>query len=450
MHKAAMRVWTLLGTTWLLACRTPGEPAAPPESEPAATATLSPSSTATRASDLLRARKNVADLDRDYGAGLVCLLDSANPYDRKLALERFIAVPDLLPSTAPVRARLLELLEDDTAVYSDRCVEVLGEADTSPTGLAHGEGAIYAHAQCTYGEPETIGKLVLNAMKREDLLRALPAEILARATARPSSVPALAPLLQRTANLQSTTPPILEAAAAAPTAEVQAALLTLSRSLRYDAIANLDPLAGLMRSPSLLVRRRAAAAVLHFSRDGHALHGPAIEIVTAALADDSTDDVLADVATPAAEALAPQIFARYLRDPQRSAALEALAATRAVVPAAVPVLIRELTRRDGHLGEPALQVLAAFGTAAKPARAAVIAHAHAQPRHLALACRALAAMDIAIDGASLAALARVYHDRCDGVGEMPEFSLAGDEECGLASEALEALAVASMRARLGR
>jgi hypothetical protein len=59
-------------------------------------------------------------------------------------------------------------------------------------------------------------------------------------------------------------------------------------------------------------------------------------------------------------------------------------------------------------------------------------------------------MGLSLDGRDLAALARIYVERCHDAGAMPEYSISHDEECGLASDALEALAVASMRAQLER
>ena len=387
-----------------------------------------------------RAARAVAAVDQSYGETLLVSLRSASSDERRVALERFVRFPDLLPRRPEAFAAVAAFLDDETAWHSKRCNQAF-------EGSYLADGIRFEQAECMRGETTPYatlaGALLWTAGNGTPERPMADAALVAHVLDKPASADAAARWLaaHRFA---------FETLASASTDVQRLGLLRLtldgSGDPAEDARVGLAPVLALLESGTVDVRVRAALVILHhpWLDAGGRAQASALALLGGALDDDRNPAVERDLSRWAdhAQPLAEKMLARFTRR-RTAAALHALTHVQPP-PDALGPLVAAL--RDPRLGEDVhaecLRVLWFAGDSAAPAKAAVLDDVQRTPAHAGAAASLLARAGVEVTAPEFDALAAAYARTCS-VGRGPvRFRLPeNDATCAVDRESMVRLAL---------
>jgi hypothetical protein len=406
-----------------------------------------------RAEDLKEyeaAERHIGWRDARYGLELLPLLRSPNLYTRNMALQRYDALPDVVPPSA--LPDLLRLLEDDAIVHSGRCVSALAVGFTTAEGINEEQGECRAHA---FKEKPSNAKLAAKVLR--SMLYTLTEEaarlMVVRVFEAPHSAPSFAPLLRGDGHVDCA---ILAKALdrPGPPAAIEGMLgilLQMGNSCLTDRRARL---AHWVSSGAPRVATRAAMAVLRLGSDGPkdpALRSAALALLEKALRDPGRYDVIEDLVL--SEGSFPELVRPLIARMGRKGVYHKDVIVKALgrtgdVPRDVVALFGRLLADDemSYLHEDVLRAIRSLGSDSRSLKGAILRHAAVvskDPEHakLDLILGALNGMEVTLATGELRLLERIYRRGCaEEVVSFGYHSTGLGNWCSDAEEALERIA----------
>jgi hypothetical protein len=378
-----------------------------------------------------------------YGRALRASLESDNPYERRVALERLaanreIVGPDWLPA-------LVRRLDENQPLFDEECARIVARLDKSYGG--QGEELEYAHCNVKGGTSN--GALAARLLPGGEWA----AEVVRHVMAAPGTAEAVLASLGTMSG-----GPGMEAAralAAAKNPAVEAALLRLviAGNCVHQGPEILAPIAQRFAAASPAVRNLAPPAYLRLSdcvAEDERYAEPrsrAVAALASRVADAKDMGILDELALvgPAAHPLVPGLLARMKSAPrQLGPVLAVLGAIGRPARAASSTLVA-LLRDQGHEAwrGPILQAMARIGAAPSGAKEAALAALATDPDLLAEVAALLASSYARLTPQEFGLLDRPYRKQCARAGSIFMFNLGRDEDCAKIASSLSQLARAA-------
>jgi hypothetical protein len=386
-----------------------------------------------------KARESLSPALADYRRALVSALGSANPYERRLAMERLAMIPDQLDLDAA--AALVPRLAEGEKLYSEECAR-------SIESLSHrygGQGQEVEYARCQYQGGTSNGTLAGKLLRRPLVQPPMASQVLEVIAAFVREHPTSAETVL--VSLDSAADAVGSAAAAevpkASDTAGRAALLRLAIAGHCGSVsvpANLEPVIASMRSNERRVRDYAALAFLRLgvctAKVDNTLEPhrqAAVSLVEARLNDAKDTAVVTEVAWlgAAATVFVPALLRRLdLTPPQSRDIIVALGRAGIGAAPAVPALTNILrNRKASHLHEATLVALGRIGAVAAPAKGTIIELVTRDTHLSAEGLQALANMFVRLSPDEFSRLNKLYQEQCKNADSVPFFSFSRDDRC---------------------
>ena len=399
-----------------------------------------------------QALERLAPADAAYRRALVAGLRSDNPYERQLALERLSAAPWLID--VDTRLAFVSLLSETEKLYSEPCASLID----NDRGPVRGQGIDLEIARCEYqggtSNGSRAGKLLYWALQSSMTREKIPEAIASFVREHPSTVEAVIASLGDGAK-HAAWAGLLELPKAAD-GPSHAALLRFTiiqpcgGSLSDETVR---PVVEQMRAADARVTHYASLVLLRLETCDQKVKGlephtqAASAAVAARLGDLKDKTIVGEVAWLGAAAgpFVPALLRRYdaVRD-ERPQILSAIGAAGPAAAAAVPKLVGLLGDRSlDYLHDEVLDALGRIGSAAAPAKAAIIRRIARDSALTTPGLAALASILVRLTGDEFAELNRGYRERCKDAGSVPNFSFGRDDRCGKEAIALATIAEVS-------
>lgn len=394
-----------------------------------------------------RAERNIAAAEAAFRRSLLASLASSNPFERRLALERFAQVPTLVDGA--VVAALVPHLAESLAVAPAWCSSAMESRGGGPDD--QDRGAEIAYAVCERSTIKSEGQLAAELLTGRD---AFPT-IVAFVADRPSSVEVVIHSLGPSRQGPAST--VVATLGSTRSFEAQMALLRMAVTSTCDRASSpikVDPVAALASSARKELARMASVALVRLTKcsptpaQAHAEESRqrAISTLDASLGDLSDETIVKQISVlgPDAKPFLPALLARFDRvidDRDRaSAVLGVIGAVGPGASSATPVLVRVLqNRKRAFLWRAAVRAIGDIGASAGTAKGAVLEVEPFPVSHLSEVTDALAKIQAHLDHGEFDRLDARYRREC-GPARPSEANGTGADPCRTVTRALGELA----------